>query len=80
MGTCAFLLLPSGLKFLRRQQLRPLPEPADNAVHSQLEELPTNQQGVVGMVTMPGRPGQPSIKLRGTAAKELTVDKGAAPC
>jgi uncharacterized repeat protein (TIGR01451 family) len=66
--------LPSGLKFLSANNSGHF-EPADNAVHWRLEELPTNQQGVVEMVTMPVEPGQQSIKLRGTAAKGLAVEK-----
>ena len=40
-----------------------------------LEELPTNEKGVVELVTMPVEPGQQSIKLRGTAQKAAAVEK-----
>ena len=66
--------LPSGLKFLSANNSGHY-EQADRAVHWRLEELPTNQQGVVELVTMPVEPGQQSIKLRGTAAKGLVVER-----
>jgi uncharacterized repeat protein (TIGR01451 family) len=66
--------LPSGLKFLSANNSGHYEE-ADRAVHWRLEELPTNQQGVVELVTMPVEPGQQSIKLRGTAAKGLVVER-----
>ena len=66
--------LPSGLKFLSANNSGHY-EAADRAVHWRLEELPTNQKGVVELVTMPIEPGQQSIKLRGTAAKGVVAEK-----
>ena len=66
--------LPSGLKFVSANNSGHY-EQADRAVHWRLEELPTNEQGVVELVTMPVEPGQQSIKLRGTAAKGVVVEK-----
>ncbi len=44
-------------------------------MHWRLEELPSNERGVVELATMPVEPGQHSIKLRGTAAKGVVVEK-----
>ncbi len=66
--------LPSGLKFLSANNSGHY-EAAGHAVHWRLEELPTNQKGVVELATMPIEPGQQSIKLRGTAAKGVVAEK-----
>jgi uncharacterized repeat protein (TIGR01451 family) len=66
--------LPSGLKFLSANNSGQYDE-ANRAVHWALEELPTNEKGVVELVTMPVEPGQQSIKLRGTAQRAAAVEK-----
>ena len=69
--------LPAGLKFVSANNSGQYDE-ARRAVRWLLEELPTNEKGVVELVTLPIEPGQQSIKLRGTAAKAEAVERRAA--
>ncbi|MGA2059608.1 MAG: hypothetical protein ABSG67_03930 [Thermoguttaceae bacterium] len=66
--------LPPGLKFVSANNSGHYDD-ASRAVHWRLQELPSNEIGAVELVTMPVESGQQSIKLRGTAAKGLAVEK-----
>jgi uncharacterized repeat protein (TIGR01451 family) len=66
--------LPPGLKFVSANNLGHYDD-ANRAVSWRLQELPSNVTDAVELVTMPVESGQHSIKLRGTAAKGLAVEK-----
>ena len=65
--------LPDGLKFVGANNSGHY-ERADHTVHWQLEELPSNAEGTVELVTMPIEAGQQTIRLRGTADRDVSAD------
>jgi uncharacterized repeat protein (TIGR01451 family) len=66
--------LPPGLRFVGANNAGHYDE-ATRAVSWRLAELPTNQRGNVELVTLPVEAGQQNIKIRGTAARGLAVEK-----
>ncbi|MEE8451815.1 MAG: hypothetical protein V3R99_07865, partial [Thermoguttaceae bacterium] len=65
--------LPSGLKFVSADNAGYYDE-ADQTVRWNLEELPTNETGTVGLVTMPIETGDQQIRLRGSTENGLTAE------
>ncbi|HYW81176.1 MAG TPA: DUF11 domain-containing protein, partial [Thermoguttaceae bacterium] len=65
--------LPSGLKFVSADNAGYYEE-SDQTVRWNLEELPTNETGTVGLVTMPIEAGDQQIRLRGSTEKGLTAE------
>lgn len=66
--------LPAGLRFVSANNSGYYDE-ANQAVHWRLEQLPVQETGSVELVTMPVEAGEQNIKLRGTAAKGLIVER-----
>ena len=65
--------LPDGLEFISANNAGHY-DSATRAVHWRLEELPVQETGVVKLVTMPVRPGDHSLRIRGTAAKGVEAE------
>ncbi len=63
--------LPGGLKFVSADNYGHYVA-ADRSVHWQLDELPSQEQGKVELVTMPVEAGQHRIRLQGTATRGLS--------
>jgi uncharacterized repeat protein (TIGR01451 family) len=66
--------LPDGMKFVSANNAAYYDE-ANRAVVWRLKELPSNEKGMVELVTLPVEAGQQTIKFRGTAQKGLAVEK-----